>query len=335
VATDDGEQGTVLDNQGETHESESLLTVIVAMLTNALVAVAKSVVAAITGSASMVAEAAHSWADTGNEVFLLVAERRADKPRDATHPFGYGREAYVWSMFAAFGLFGAGAVVSVWHGVTALSSGESETSYGWAYAVLGISFLLEGISFFQASRQTRAAARSRGLHSLWYIANTSNPTLRAVFFEDAAALVGLGLAGLGIFLHEVTGNAVWDAAGSIAVGVLLGVVAIFLIRRNHDFLVGQSVPQRIWRRAYDELVASPEVERLTFLHLEFVGPAKVFLVAAVDLVGNEDEASVAHRLTALGRRFEQEDLVERAMITLSSPDAPTLTPDTPGPQATP
>src|SRR6478752_7613665 len=156
---------TAENEQGQ--KSESLLT--------ALIALAKSVVAVITGSASMVAEAAHSWADAGNEIFLLIAERRAGQPRDATHPFGYGREAYVWSMFAAFGLFGAGAVVSVWHGITALSNEEPETSYGWAYAVLGISFVLESVSFFQASRQTRAEARRRGLHPLRFVANTSNP----------------------------------------------------------------------------------------------------------------------------------------------------------------
>jgi cation diffusion facilitator family transporter len=313
---------------------ESLLTVIIALVANALIALAKSVVAVITGSASMVAEAAHSWADAGNEVFLILAERKAAQPRDARHPFGYGREAYVWSMFAAFGLFGAGAVVSVWHGISVLGHEEEETSYTWAYAVLAIAFVLESVSFVQATRQTRAEAKRRGLRPLKFIANTSNPTLRAVFAEDAAALIGLLIAGLGIFLHQVTGQAVWDAIGSILVGLLLGVVAIFLIRRNRDFLVGEAVSAEVWRRALDELNESPEVERVTFLHLEFVGPGKVFLVAAVDLVGDETEAKVADRLTALGHAIEEHQVVARAVITLSSPDALTIDPDSIGTSAT-
>jgi cation diffusion facilitator family transporter len=303
---------------------ESLLTVLVALTANLLIAVAKTVVAVITGSASMTAEAAHSWADTGNEIFLLIAQRRSERGRDDSHPLGYGREAYVWSMFAAFGLFGAGAVVSVWHGISVLGHEEPETSYGWAYAVLAIAFVLESVSFFQATRQTRSEARARGLRPLKFIANTSNPTLRAVFAEDAAALVGLVIAGLGIFLHQVTGNAVWDALGSILVGLLLGVVAVFLIGRNRDYLVGQAVRPELWERAFDALHDSTEVERITFLHLEFVGPGRVFLVAAVDLTGNDTESQVADRLAALGHEVEKHDLVELAMITLSRTDAPSL-----------
>ncbi len=327
MAEHEAEHGAEHGAESEEQGGESLLTVIIALVANALIALAKSVVAVITGSASMVAEAAHSWADAGNEVFLILAERKAAQPRDARHPFGYGREAYVWSMFAAFGLFGAGAVVSVWHGVSVLGHEEEETSYTWAYAVLAIAFVLESVSFFQATRQTRAEAKRRGLRPLKFIANTSNPTLRAVFAEDAAALVGLLIAGAGIFLHQMTGQAVWDAVGSILVGLLLGVVAIFLIRRNRDFLVGEAVSAEVWRRALDELNESPEVERVTFLHLEFVGPGKVFLVAAVDLVGDETEAKVADRLTALGHAIEEHQLVARAVITLSSPDAETIEPD--------
>ena len=162
----------------------SLLTVLLALGANALIALAKSAVAFFTGSASMVAEAAHSWADAGNEVFLLIAERRAARPPDDAHPLGYGREAYVWSMFAAFGLFTAGAVVSIVHGVQQWSAPEGEANYFWAYVVLAISFVLEGVSFTQAVRQARGVARARGLDAWRYLSRGSDPTLRAVFAED-------------------------------------------------------------------------------------------------------------------------------------------------------
>jgi cation diffusion facilitator family transporter len=209
---------------------DSIVTVLVAFAANLLIAIAKSVAAALTSSASMVAEAAHSWADTGNEVFLLIAERKSGRGRDVHHPLGYGKEAYVWSMFAAFGLFTAGAVVSISHGISELRNPEPATDYLIAYVVLGISFVLEGISFAQAFRQTRQkAGRFRRRHFA-YVLTTSNPTLRAVFFEDAAALIGLLIAFAGIGLHQITGSPVPDALGSIGVGVLLAVIAVVLIK---------------------------------------------------------------------------------------------------------
>ncbi|MBB2988485.1 cation diffusion facilitator family transporter [Terracoccus luteus] len=314
------------EQKGEEKGGESMLTVLVALVANALIALAKSVVAVITGSASMVAEAAHSWADAGNEIFLLIAERRSGKVRDASHPLGYGREAYVWSMFAAFGLFGAGAVVSVWHGIQSLTEPESEeASYTWAYAVLALAFVLEGISFLQARRQSRSAARRAGLHPLRFIADTSNPTLRAVYAEDSAALLGLVIAAAGIGLHQATGDARWDAAGSILVGLLLGVVAIFLISRNRDFLVGETVAPDVRSRVMARLLDVPTIERITFLHLEFVGPSRVFLVAAVDLIGDDTETEVAARLAELSARVEDHDLIERAVITLSAPGDAAIT----------
>jgi cation diffusion facilitator family transporter len=305
-------------------QSESTLTVLVALVANLLIAVAKSVAAVLTGSASIVAEAAHSWADTGNEVFLLVAERRAARPADEGHPLGHGREAYVWSMFAAFGLFTVGAVVSIAHGIQQLTATEGESDYLVGYIVLAVAFVFEGISFFQALRQTRGAASVVDLNPLRYITRTSNPTLRAVFLEDFAALVGLLIAGAGIALHQVTGNPLYDAIGSILVGVLLGLVAVFLIERNRDFLTGQVVSQPTRDRALARLLSTPEIESVTFLHLEFVGPDRIFLVAAVDLAGDEPEHEVAVRMQAVEDQLEDRHFIERALLTLSKPGAQPL-----------
>ncbi len=306
---------------------ESLLTVLIALGANAIIAVAKSGVAVMTGSASMVAEAAHSWADTGNEVFLMVAEKKSDRPPDDSHPLGYGREAYVWSMFAAFGLFIIGAVISIGHGIQELMAGDSgdQPQYGWAFAVLGVSFVLEGISFRRALQQTRGAAASRGLHPMRYVAETSNPTLRAVFAEDSAALIGIVFAALGIGLHDLTGRMMYDAAGSIAVGLLLACVALYLIDRNRDFLTGESVSPAVRDRALAALLAMDEVDRVTFLHLEYIGPGRVFLVAAVDLTGNAPEDQLADVMHVVESRLTEHEMVEQAVLTLSRPGDANLT----------
>lgn len=304
---------------------DSLVTVVVAFAVNILVAVSKTVAAALTGSASMVAEAAHSWADAGNEVFLLVAERRGGRGRDRRHPFGYGRETYIWSMFAAFGLFTAGAVVSVMHGISALQSPAADSDYLVGYLVLVIAFVLEGTSFLQSVRQATREAARWSLRPLRYVSETSKTTLRAVFAEDAAALIGLVLAGAGMALHQITGDAWWDALGSIAVGLLLGVVAILLIKRNGEFLLGKPARASMRAMMLTHLLAFDDVERVTYLHAEFVGPAQYYVVAAVDLVGDEAEHDVAQRLRGIEAQLEHNDAIVEAVLTLATADEPSLT----------
>ncbi|WP_395658208.1 cation diffusion facilitator family transporter [Nocardioides sp.] len=308
-------------------EDQSLLTVVVALVANGLLAVAKSVAALLTGSASMVAEAAHSWADTGNEVFLLVAERKGSRPRDADHPRGYGRETYIWSLVAAFGLFSAGAIVSIWHGITELLAEPSEeTSFLVNYVVLGIALVLEGSSFFQASRQVHGAAQRFGLHPLRYVARTSNPTLRAVFFEDFGALLGILIAAAAIGLHQLTGDAAWDAIGSIAIGVLLAFVAVYLMRRNMEYLLGEGLSPELQSRVVAHLLEHHAIDRITYLHVEYVGPQRLFVVAAVDLTGDDAEPDLAVRLRQVEADIEKDDLIEDAVLTLALPDEPALVP---------
>ncbi|MFC4784572.1 cation diffusion facilitator family transporter [Nocardioides sp. MAHUQ-72] len=304
---------------------DSALTVIIALVANGLLAVAKTFAGFVTGSASMMAEAAHSWADTGNEVFLLIAERQGRKPRDESHPRGYGRATYVWSLVAAFGLFSAGAVVSIWHGVSELFAEPETPSYTINYVILAIAFVLEGTSFVQASRQVHGASRRWGMHPLRFVERTSNPTLRAVFFEDFSALLGILFAGAGIGLHQLTGDAYWDAAGSIAVGVLLAFVAVFLMRRNMDYLMGEGSAE-MRKRVLDGLLEHPSIDRITYLHVEYVGPSRLFVVAAVDLTGDDAEPDLARRIRDVEREIEDNDLIEDAVLTLAHPDEPSLTP---------
>jgi cation diffusion facilitator family transporter len=214
--------------------SDSVLTVLVALGANLLVAVAKSAAAVVTGSASLTAEAAHSWADTGNELFLVAANRRSARRPDRAHPLGHGREAYVWSLFAALGLFVAGGAVSISHGINELRDPTPAEDFLVGYVVLAVSFVLEGTSFLRSVHQATPAAQALHRDLIDHILATSDPTLRAVFAEDAAALLGLLLAA-----HQLTGSATPDAIGSILIGLLLVVVAVVLINRNRRFLIGQ------------------------------------------------------------------------------------------------
>jgi len=301
-----------------------VVTVLVAFGANLLIAVAKSVAAVLTGSASMLAEAAHSWADTGNELFLMIANRRSGRPPDRAHPLGHGREAYVWSLFAALGLFVAGAAVSMTHGVQELVRPEPASDFVVGYVVLALSFVLEGVSFLRSLRQVRAEAASLRRDLIEHVLATSDPTLRAVVAEDSAALVGLVVAATGLAAHQLTGSPIPDAVGSILVGVLLAVVAIVLINRNRRFLVGQEADPRVRAATLRALLDAPEVAQVTYLQLKVVSPRTVSVVGDVDLTSDDTKSHVAVRLRELEARLSASPAVAGALLSLSAPDEPTL-----------
>src|SRR4051812_34133604 len=273
----------------------------------------------------MLAEAAHSWADAGNEVFLAIATFRSRRPPDRPHPLGHGREAYVWSLFAALGLFVAGAAVSITHGIEELLHPEPAEDFVIGYLVLALAFVLESVSFAQSLRQAKPEAASLQRDLIEHVLATSDPTLRAVFAEDAAALVGLVIAAAGLAAHQVTGSPVPDAVGSILVGVLLAVVAMVLINRNRRFLVGQEADPRVRAAAVRALTSLPDVARVTYLRLEVVGPRLVTVVGNVDLTGDDPESSVAVRLRAIEAQIQASPAVAGAVLSLSAPDEPSLT----------
>jgi cation diffusion facilitator family transporter len=302
------------------------VSVVIAFLANIAVAIAKTVAAVLTGSASLVAEALHSWADAGNEVFLLVAERSGRRPRDRSHPLGYGRDVYFWSLFAAFGLFAVGAALSIVTGVQELLDPEPVTDYLVGYVVLAVAAILEGVSLTQSLRQVRRDSAAVERDAVDYVVNGSDATLRALVFEDVAALIGLALAAGSLALHQVTGDAFFDGLGSILIGVLLAVVAVLLIQRNRRFLVGASPPDAVRRAVLRQVLRHPAISRVTFLHLEFVGPGRLLVIAAVDLVDDDVESVIAVRLRQLGADIQRQDHVEVAALTLALPDEPSLEP---------
>ncbi len=299
-------------------ESEGPSVVAVAFIANVLVAIAKTVAAVLTGSSSMRTEAVHSWVDVGNEGFVVAATRTARKPADEAHPMGYGRASYVWSLFASIGTLAGGAVVGVWQGIQQLSEPDIGAHYLVGYSVIAISFVLEGASFLQTLRKVRKGADALGRDVFEHALQTSNSPMRAVFAEDFTALIALVAAALGMLLHQLTGAAIYDAIGSIVIGVLMLVSALMLIARNARFLAGASLDGPARGRTLALIKSSPDVARITFLYTEFIGPERFLLLAGVGIAGDRDQAELAAILRALERELMKQKYIGLAIMTLAT-----------------
>ena len=266
----------------------SFATVLLAGGANLAIAVAKIVAGALTGSSAMLAEGAHSVADTVNQLFLLTALSRSKKPADSRHPFGYGMERYFWSLLAAVGIFVLGAGFSIYEGIHSLLHPAPVEALLVAYVVLGVSFLFEGASWLKAVMQLRREAGERQVGVFQHVFTTPDPTAKTVAFEDTAALIGLVLAAGGITLHELTGSGIWDGIASIAIGLLLVGVAVSLGSASKRNLIGEALPeakrQGLTKVINDSLGVDVVVELLTMR----LGPDDVLVAARVDV---DDTAS--------------------------------------------
>jgi cation diffusion facilitator family transporter len=260
---------------------ESLRTVVFALAANLGTALAKLAAALFTGSSAMLAEAFHAFADTGNEALLLIAERRSGKPADERHPLGHGRRAYFWALVASLGVFALGSLLSVRQGILELVTPEPTKSFPIAYGVLGVAFVLDAVSLVQAQGQLLAEARSLDRGFLEHLDLSSDPIARAVFAEDAAALVGNAIAFLGIVLHQLTGSARPEAIAAIVIGVLLGFVALQLAQRNGDILIGAQASPELRKRIGDSIAAQAGIHTVTELLVSFIGPRRAWVVARV------------------------------------------------------
>jgi cation diffusion facilitator family transporter len=284
----------------------SRISLIVAFAANLVVAVAKLTAGLITGSAALLAEAAHSVADSNNEVLLAISFRRARRPADAEHPFGYGGLRFLWAFLAAIASFLIGGCLSVGLAINDLVHGSSVSNYLIAWVVLAIAFLADGSSLVQAMRQARREAAAWGQSTIRFLRHTSDPTLRALAVEDGAALIGLGLAAAGLLVHELGGPESSDAIASLLIGILLGITAIGLARPLADLLIGRSIlPERL-ELARRTLAASPAVAEVRQLYAVHVAPQEVVLAAKVHPSGDLSVEALARAMDELDARLRSE-----------------------------
>jgi cation diffusion facilitator family transporter len=290
-------------NRRSGHEA-TRRTVIIAGGANLLVGLAKLVAGILSGSSAMLAEAAHSAADTLDQVFLLTSLRQADRPADLEHPFGHGQERYFWSLLAAFGIFIAGAGFSVFEGILALSSTQSESPL-YAYVALAVAFVAEGTSFVRAYWQVRGEARQRHEEVLHHVESSPDITVKVALFEDSAAMVGLVFAALGVILRQLTGSPVWDGGASIAIGVLLVAVAVKLGMDSKELLIGRAADPETQQLIREEIESTPGVDALLELLTMHMGPDSLIVAARVALNDELDADETEDLADEIDRRLSE------------------------------
>lgn len=269
---------------GEAADSKTRVTVLIALAANLVIAVAKAVGGLLSGSPALLSEAAHSVADSLNEIFLLASLKRSRKAPDSDHPFGYGKERYFWALLAAVGIFVMGGCFSVFQGVQALGSDENEGSTGYIVGliVLAVALVAEGTSLTRALIQLRASKKGAA----------QDPTLRTVLAEDSTAVLGVVLAMLGMALHWITGNIVWEASASFAIGALLVYIAYRLGSEARAQLIGETVDKETVRRIRGLLDEQPEIDNVAALLTMKLGLDSALVAARVDLSPGMDSERV-------------------------------------------
>lgn len=276
--------------------------VLAALGANLGIALIKFVAFLLTASSSMLAEAIHSVADSGNQVLLLIGGKRARRHADAQHPFGYGRERYIYGFIVAVVLFAVGGLFALYEGYHKVVHPESITSWQWVpIAVLVAAIVLEGNSFRTAMRESKPARG--GISMLQYIRRAKNPELPVVLLEDSAALTGLVLALFGVGLTIVTGNGVFDGLGTLAIGVLLVCVAVTLAVETKSLLLGESATATNVRAIERAITDGPEVERIIHMRTMHLGPEELLVAAKIAVHHDDTAADVARGIDAVEQRI--------------------------------
>lgn len=278
---------------------ETPKAIIGAVVANLAIAVVKFVAAALTGSSAMISEGIHSLVDTGDGLLLWYGVHRSRRPADDRHPFGHGKELYFWSLVVAMMIFAVGGGMSVYEGILHVLHPEPAKGHAWAYGVLAISLVFEGGSFALAVHQFRKDKREPGVWRT--IERSKDPSSFAVLLEDAAALVGLAFAFIGILLGDLLGIAALDGVASLAIGALLMAVAFVFARETRGLVVGESAAPEVVRRIREATLADEAIESVPRVLTNHFGPDTILVDLEVSLgpcVRSDDLPAILARITA-------------------------------------
>lgn len=290
----------------------------VAIAANVAIAIGKYVAAAVTGSSAMWAEAFHSTADSGNEILLLIGMKRSQRPADSLHPYGHGKVLYFYSLLVAVYIFGVGGGLAVHEGITHLRNPQIPDHPGWNYAVLLFAGVFELYSWIVSYRELRSQKDPD--ENMWdEIVGSKDPTIFTVFLEDSAGLVGAALAFLGIFVGRLLNNPYLDPIASIVIGVMLGVIAIFLGRESGALLVGERTNRVRMKRVKEIITADPSVDKVGDLLTMQLGPNQVLLTVNIQFRRNLNLQQLESAIERIENQIRaKEPMIERIFIEAES-----------------
>ena len=299
--------------------AESKVAIYGAIGANVAIAATKFVVAGITGSSAMLSEGIHSAVDTFNGVLLLVGIRLSKRPATAEHPFGHGKELYFWSLIVAVLIFGLGGGVSFYEGIQHMRHPEPMQDPTWNYVVLALAALFEGASFLVALRQFRAQARGA---PFWRaLEQSKDPTTYTVLAEDSAALAGLAVAALGIYLSHRFDLPALDGAASVVIGLLLAGVAVLLISQARGLLIGEGIRPETARAIRSLAMAQPSVRDVGHVLSMYMGPDEVLVIVDLNFKEGTATGDAAEAIGAIERQVRARfPMIRRLFIEAS--DAP-------------
>lgn len=293
--------------------SGSKKVIYAALIANAIIAVVKFIAAAITGSSAMFSEGIHTTVDTGNQLMLLLGLKKAKKPADKLHPFGYGKEIYFWSFIVAIMIFAIGAGISIYEGIHSVLDPHPIENAIVSYGVLGGAMVITGIAWYFAWKEFKQVKGNRGYFEA--VQKEKNPTTFVVLFEDSAALLGLFVAIIGIGLSQWTGMPVFDGIASIVIGLILGTTAAWLAYETKGLLIGESADPQMLKEIEKTLSSYKKIRYVNEVLTLHMGPNFVLLNISVDFQDDISSPQIEVTSAELSKELKNNfPLVKRVFI---------------------